>query len=101
MPAGLSNLTLAFWNKQSLETSSTGCFDGGILESSTDGGTTWTQVTTGLLTDPYNGAVSTQYSNPTQGLQGLVFGRRTAREVRDRHPVARGSEREIPLPHGQ
>lgn len=69
VPAGLSNLTLAFWNKQSIESSSTGCFDGAILERSTDNGATWTQVTSGLLTDPYNGAVSTQYSNPLQGLQ--------------------------------
>ena len=44
-------------------------FDGAILERSTDNGATWTQVTSGLLTDPYNGAVSTQYSNPLQGLQ--------------------------------
>jgi len=69
VPSGLSNLTLTFWNKQSIESASTGCFDGAILERSTDNGATWTQVTTGLLTDPYDGAVSTQYSNPLGGKQ--------------------------------
>ena len=69
VPSGLSNLTLTFWNKQSIESASTGCFDGGILERSTDGGATWAQVTTGLLTDPYDGPVSSQYGNPLAGKQ--------------------------------
>ncbi len=67
LPSDLSNLTLRFWNQQSMESSAGGCFDGAILEVSSDGGATWTQVTTGLLTDPYDGPVSTTYSNPLGG----------------------------------
>jgi hypothetical protein len=70
IPANLSGLTLAFWNQQSFESNgTTGCFDGAIVETSTNGGTTWTQITSGLLTDPYDGPVSTGYSNPLAGKQ--------------------------------
>ena len=68
LPAGQSPLTLQFWNYQSLEDSTSGCYDGGVLEISTDGGGTWTQLPTGnMLTDPYDGPVSTSYSNPLGG----------------------------------
>ena len=47
-----------------------GCYDGGILEVSTDAGATWTQVpAANLLAGPYTGAVSTSFSNPLAGLQ--------------------------------
>ena len=50
-------------------TTGTGCYDGGILEVSTDGGATWTQVSNAnLLTDPYDGPISTSFSNPLAGL---------------------------------
>ncbi len=60
LPLGQQLLTLQFWNRQTMESrSSGGCWDGGVLEISTDGGASWTQVTTDkLLTDPYDGAVS-------------------------------------------
>ena len=65
LPVGQSPLTLQFWNRQTLESrSSGGCWDGGLLEISTDSGASWTPVSTDkLLTDPYDGAV--------QGLGGL------------------------------
>src|SRR5690606_3985516 len=47
LPTDLSNLTLRFWNQQSIEASGTGCYDAAILEVSTDGGATWDQVTSG------------------------------------------------------
>ena len=62
LPTGQSPLTLQFWNRQVIEPTTSGCNDGGILEVSADSGATWSQITTGLLTDPYNGSLST--SNP-------------------------------------
>jgi hypothetical protein len=66
IPAGGYNpVTLQFWNWQYMERT----YDGGILEASTDGGTIWTQLGgTRLLTDPYDGPISTCCSNPLAGL---------------------------------
>ena len=47
----------------------TGCYDAGNLEVSTNGGATWTQVTAGLLTDPYDGLVDVG-NNALGGRQG-------------------------------
>ena len=48
-----------------------GCFDGAILEVSTNGGGSWTQVPTGsLLTDPYDGTITGGFGNPLGGDQG-------------------------------
>lgn len=56
LPAGQAGLTLSWFSHQILESRTGGCYDGGILEVSTDGGTNWTQVPgSALLTDPYNG----------------------------------------------
>ncbi len=45
VPTGQNPVTLKFWHVPNLENSgTTACYDGGILEVSTDGGTTWTQV---------------------------------------------------------
>jgi hypothetical protein len=62
---------LKFWHVPNLENSgSTACYDGGILEVSTNGGSSWTQVlNANLLVGPYTGAVSTAFSNPLAGLQ--------------------------------
>jgi hypothetical protein len=68
VPSGQSPVTLKFWNRQVLESRTGGCYDAGILEVSTNGGTSWTQITTGLLTDPYNGAIAS--GNPLAGLNG-------------------------------
>lgn len=65
LPTGAGPLTLQFWNYQVIEDRSLGgCYDGGLLEISTDNGTTWNQVLNpGLLTDPYDGAIAVT-SNP-------------------------------------
>ena len=67
-PAGMGPIQLSFWNWQSLEDGPHGCFDGGFLEYSVDGGSQW-QVLTGtqLLTDPYDGVISSDYGNPAAG----------------------------------
>ena len=69
LPSGQNPLTLSFWNYQHMETRAGGCYDGGILEVSTDGGTIWTQVpNASLLTDPYDGPISATFSNPLANL---------------------------------
>jgi VCBS repeat-containing protein len=60
-------LTLKFWNYQELESSSGGCFDGAVLEVSTNGGGSWTRLDSELLTDPYDGTIASGFSNPLAG----------------------------------
>lgn len=63
-------LSFSFWQKYAFENSST-CYDGGVLEISTNGGTTWTQVPASqLLTTPYNGTIYSGYGNPLGGNPG-------------------------------
>ena len=63
LPSDRSPLTLQFWNDQIIESSTGGCFDGAVLEISTDG-STWTRLEAELLTDPYDGTISDQYQSP-------------------------------------
>ncbi|HOC41663.1 MAG TPA: S8 family serine peptidase [Thermoanaerobaculales bacterium] len=64
LPASSSPLTLQFWNWQLMEDSSSGCYDGGLVEISTNDGGTWTHLPDAvMLTDPYDG--------PVTGLGGL------------------------------
>jgi hypothetical protein len=54
-----SPVTLQFWNWQEMEDKSSGCWDGGILEISTDGGTNWSYLPTDVMqSDPYDGPVT-------------------------------------------
>ena len=60
-------INLQFWNYQELEDTSGGCWDGSVLEISTDGGSNWTYLPTGVMqTDPYDGPFSGS-SNPLFG----------------------------------
>jgi subtilisin family serine protease len=69
LPADGQALTLQFYNYQHMESRSGGCWDGSILEISTNAGATWTQVPNSkLLTDPYDGPIASGYSNPLTGL---------------------------------
>jgi hypothetical protein len=64
LPGGSNPLTLQFWNWQLMEDKTSGCWDGGEVEISTDGGSTWTPLPDAvMLTDPYDG--------PTTGLGEL------------------------------
>ncbi len=69
LPVVGSALSLKFWNYQSVESSSSGCWDAGVLEISTDGAV-WTRIESELQTDPYDGAVSGSTSNPLGGSNG-------------------------------
>ncbi len=67
LPA-IPGITLEFWSWQEVEDAGSGCYDGGIVEASTDGGSSWTQLLdASMLTLPYDGPVSTSYSNPIGG----------------------------------
>jgi choice-of-anchor B domain-containing protein len=72
VPAGQSPVTLQFWNWQQIEAEVTttaltvGCRDGALLEVSTNDGGSWLPVAT-LLTDPYDGLVSSGTGNPLAG----------------------------------
>ena len=66
LPGGEAQYTLQFLNEQNFEdpsTSSTGCWDGGLLEITTDGGATWIELTSD--SDPYDGAGN---NGPPSGL---------------------------------
>ncbi|MCB9131715.1 MAG: hypothetical protein H6647_12395 [Anaerolineales bacterium] len=69
LPSGQNPITFKFWNYQNMETRTGGCYDGGIIEVSSDGGSTWTQVPiANLLTDPYDGPISASFGNPLANL---------------------------------
>jgi hypothetical protein len=70
LPVNQGPLSLQFWNYQAIEANNTGslCYDGAVVEISTDGGDIWTQVgDSKLLTDPYDGPVAGSFGNPLAG----------------------------------
>ncbi len=71
LPTGQDPIVLKFDHVPNLENSGTSaCFDGGILEVTSDAGSTWTQVpNTDLLVGPYVGTISSSYNNPLVGRQ--------------------------------
>jgi hypothetical protein len=62
-------LTLQFYNYQEIEDSNTNptCYDGGVLEISTDGGATWQRLESELLNDPYDFQIPAGFGNPLGG----------------------------------
>jgi hypothetical protein len=66
IPGNLSNLTFRFFNFQNFEVPPPpDCWDGGMLEVSTDGGANFVEVVDAdLLTDPYDGPLRNDSSNP-------------------------------------
>ena len=70
LPSGASAPVLKFWTRFDIEEDSpTACYDGAILEVSTDGGSNWAQVANeDLLTLQYNGPVDDGFNNVLAGL---------------------------------
>jgi hypothetical protein len=68
LPLGQAPLILEFWSHQTLEDRIGGCYDGVLLEISTDDGLNWNQVPDGqLLVGGYDGPISTSFNNPARG----------------------------------
>ena len=69
LPTGENPIVLRFWHVPVMEVNGAGCWDGGIVEVSTNAGATWTQVPAGsILAGPYTGALSAS-ANPLTGLE--------------------------------
>jgi hypothetical protein len=69
LPSGEPPVSLIYFSDQTIEDGGAGCFDGGILEISTDNGATFTQIAgANMLTDPYDGTMDGGFSNPLAGL---------------------------------
>ena len=67
MPLG-SGSALTFWHRHEFESS----YDGSVLEISTDGGSTWTDLGPYITANGYNGVLSTSFGNPLGGRQAWV-----------------------------
>jgi hypothetical protein len=69
IPPGIQ-VNVSFWQKYDLEHGSgTTGFDGGVLEVSTDGGTTWTDAGANITAGGYNSTISSTFQNPLAGRQ--------------------------------
>ena len=59
---------MSFWHTYAFEGTTSTCYDGGTLEYTTDGGTTWTVVPAADFTaGAYTGTAGASYSNPIGG----------------------------------
>ncbi len=68
LPTGQQPLTLQFQNWRNIENNgTTGCYDGGLLEISVDGGAFTQLAGAALLNDPYRGPISASFGNPLAG----------------------------------
>lgn len=57
--------TMTFWHKYTLEDT----FDGAVIEITTDGGSTWTDLGTYITSGNYTDTISSSYSSPIGGRQ--------------------------------
>ena len=68
LPTGSQPLSLGFWSQQTIENRIGGCYDGALLEISSDAGASWRQVPPSrVLVGPYQGPISRAFGNPTRG----------------------------------
>ncbi|HPR34806.1 MAG TPA: C25 family cysteine peptidase [Anaerolineaceae bacterium] len=74
IPDSVETVSLIFWHRWTFD-SLTACNDGAILEVTSDGGASWTQVANAdLLTNPYNGTIKSGVFNPLGNKQGWCYG---------------------------
>ncbi len=57
-------VTFSFWQSHNFEGAASSCYDGGLIELSTDGGVHWVQLSPIAGSYGYNGTVHIGYSNP-------------------------------------
>lgn len=69
-------VTITFSHKFSFEFSSNTYWDGGVIEISKDGGTTWEDISAYVATAPYNSTLTTTSDNPLGGR--AAFGKTNA-----------------------
>jgi hypothetical protein len=67
IPASSASATLTFWHRFAFEGTGTGDYDGGVLETSTDGGGSWQDAGPNITTGGYNGTISSDFGNPLAG----------------------------------
>ncbi len=73
IPNAVMEPSLQFWQWRNLEDQASGCLDGGILEYSTNGGSSWAQVPSlwfPTVSEGYDGLIASNYSNPLAGKLG-------------------------------
>ena len=59
---------LRFQNRQQMESAAAGCYDGAILEISTDDGSTWTELADSRIGfRPHDGPIADGFNNPLAG----------------------------------
>jgi hypothetical protein len=69
LPTGPGPISMMFWQWQTIESQGADrCWDGAIVEISTNGGASFTQLTTQLQADFYDGPVGTGFNNPLDNL---------------------------------
>jgi hypothetical protein len=97
LPTGQQPLTLQFQNWRNIENNgTTGCYDGGLLEISVDGGAFTQLAGAALLNDPYRGPISASFGNPLAGRSAWCEpnpGRSYANTLVDLSPYAGSSVR--------
>jgi hypothetical protein len=70
LPFNADQIRLRFYTEPWIEPAKANCYDGGLLETSADGGASWSQVTDDdLLTDLYDGTILPSSGNPLAGRQ--------------------------------
>ncbi|HST03873.1 MAG TPA: S-layer homology domain-containing protein [Chloroflexia bacterium] len=80
IPAGATSATLTFWHAYDMEST----YDGGVLEVSTDGGTTWVDVLTAggsFISGGYDATISSSFGSPISGRQAWTGLFTTYRQV--------------------
>ena len=72
IPANATSASLTFWHNYGFEYSGNSFYDGGVLELSTDAGTSWADAGAQITVGGYNGTIATGSGNPLAGRAGWV-----------------------------